>query len=440
MKRILFYVLNFLLLGLLVVAAVQDADREWKDYQKEYFSLETERLEGELAKADSPEIKKPLEKQISDLRRRRPAIKQIMANDLGRFDRCVTCHMGMDPLANPTLTTPYAAHPFKLGDIKAHKAHKAHTIMKFGCTACHSGQGLATTAEDAHGFVEHWEEPMLKAGYIQASCVKCHGNFKDLKGAEVAVRGKELFDRLGCVGCHPVNGVGGEISVDLGEIADKPVSRIDWSNAGLPPHLRNIQNWIELHFTKDTMEIVPGDPEGHMCVAGAVCEPTAPSGMPPYFKQLSGEDARAITTYLMAQTEYSVPADYYVYAAPKPEPKFASAEKRGAHVYVKYGCAGCHGEGAAAGVRNYNALGTDQKKMEDGVTPTLIDIVGTYTHEELKEKIQNGVSAAAIAKFKEDGPPPPLYMPAWEEKIKGRELGDLVTYLLSIAKEDEEDW
>ncbi len=437
MKRTLFYVLNFALLGLLVVAAIQDGDREWKDYQKEYFSLETERLKGELAKADSPKLKKSLEEQIAALRWRRPAIKQIMANDLGRFDRCVTCHMGMDPLANPTLTTPYKGHPYQTRDIKE---HKTHTIMKFGCTSCHSGQGLATTAEDAHGFVEHWEEPMFKGGYIQASCVKCHGNFEDIEGTEVAKRGKELFYSLGCVGCHSMNGVGGEISVDLGDIADKPVSRVDWSNAGLPPHLRNIQNWIELHFTKDTMEIVPGDPDGHMCTAGQTCEPTAPSGMPPFFKQLSGEDARAITTYLMAQTDNKVPSDYFVYAAPKPEPKFASAVKRGAYVFTKYGCAGCHGEDGAQGVRNYNALGTDQKKMEDGVTATLTEIVGTYTREELKEKIQNGVSGAAISKFKADGPTPPLYMPSWEEKIKGRELEDLVTYLLSIAKEDEEEW
>ena len=74
--------------------------------------------------------------------------------------------------------------------------------------------------------------------------------------------------------------------------------------------------------------------------------------------------------------------------------------------------------------------------MAKGREPTLVDVVGTYTHEELVKKIANGVPATAINRFKADGPMTPLYMPAWKDKIKPQELDDLATYLLSIAKKD----
>ena len=52
--------------------------------------------------------------------------------------------------------------------------------------------------------------------------------------------------------------------------------------------------------------------------------------------------------------------------------------------------------------------------------------------EELKDKIAHGVPF--IAKNDSKGPTPPLYMPAWKDKIKGQELEDLATYLLSIKE------
>jgi len=437
MQRKLFFIGNFLVLGLFIIALVIDADREWKDYQKEYNRLEVERLSGELEKTTDPELRDGLKKEISGVKSRRPAIKQIMVDDLKRYDRCITCHVGFDPLQNPSLTTPYKEHPYRATEIAA---HKAHSISKFGCTACHHGQGLATTVEDAHGFVEHWEEPMLKAPYIQGACLRCHGDYKKIPGTKTARRGKKLIDKLGCVGCHSFKGVGGEVSVDLGDIADKPVSRIDWAYTGLDRHHWNVQNWIELHLTKDPMVLVPGDPAGHNCAKGQHCEPISPSGMPPFSETLSREDAAAITTYLMSLTDHQVPANYHRFAPKEKDPWFSEPVARGEYVFKKYGCAGCHGEDGAKGWRNFNARGPNQKTMADGREPNLTDTMSTFTREELRKKIQDGVSPSAIAKFNPEGPTPPLFMPAWKDKIKGRELNDLITYLLSIGKEDEEEW
>lgn len=419
---------NLALVVLFGASVIRDNHKEWIKYQQEYYRLEAQELETKLAQTQDPEEIKDLKAQIKAKKRMPIEVKQIITKDLDRIDRCITCHVGMDPLYNPTLTTsftenPYRGHP---GDLL-----KTHSPTKYGCAVCHQGQGLATTVEDAHGNVHHWEKPMLEQPFIQASCAKCHQNFETLAGAQTAALGRSLFKKNGCYGCHAVRGWGGVISEDLGEVADKPLSRIDFSTSGLPREDWNVKNWIYLHLTKDPMQLAPGDPEGHMG------EPISPSGMPPFYLELKDEEAKAIASYLLSMTAEAIPHQYFVYAPPEAEPKFASAVEHGKFVFQKYGCVGCHGVLAKAGRRNFNALGANQTKMEDGRAPTLPDTVGTFTREELKTKIQNGVPSVDVVKFKAEGPTPPLYMPAWKEKIKGQELEDLVSYLLSIAKKEE---
>jgi len=162
--------------------------------------------------------------------------------------------------------------------------------------------------------------------------------------------------------------------------------------------------------------------------------------MPPFYEELSREDAQAITAYLMGMSEHKPPAHYMVLQAKKPEPKFSSSIKHGEYVFEKYGCAGCHGEGGAAGRRNYNAMADGQTKMEEGLEPTLTKVVGTYSREELKKKIDDGVPPPAIAKFNPEGPTPPLYMPAWKTKIKGKEMESLLDYLFSVAEGGDDEW
>ena len=88
-------------------------------------------------------------------------IKQIIVADLGRFDRCVTCHVGMDEYTNPTLKNDFKEHPYKAHP-KVDVLAKNHPFQKYGCTVCHQGQGLATTVDAAHGKVKHWEKPMFE--------------------------------------------------------------------------------------------------------------------------------------------------------------------------------------------------------------------------------------------------------------------------------------
>lgn len=445
MLRKLFYAFNFLLLGTFLAALLMDHRTEWRGYQAEYFRKTAAALENRSSQAKDPEEARRLRAQARRLRRQPLQIRQIIAKDLGRADRCVTCHAGMDEFINPTMLTecpdqPFSGHPDVPGLVKS------HPFQKFGCTACHGGQGLATTVRAAHGDAENWEKPLLRGPLLQSSCAKCHGDFETLKGAETVALGKKLFDAHGCIGCHAVRGAGGVISVDLGGIADKPLERMAPYNFSLikgedgrplPREQWKLPAWIEAHLTNAPMDFIPNDP-----YARYNQEPIAPSGMPDFSGEISRSGAKAIVAYLLSMSEEElIPSRYWRPPGPKAGPRRASAADRGKRVFEKYGCAGCHGLEGKEGRRNYNAMGPGQsdtaRDMDKGREPTLSDTVGTFTREELRAKVEDGVPLSAIAKFNPAGPTPPLYMPPWKDRIKGAELDDLITYLLSIAKKDD---
>lgn len=437
------YILNFALVATFGLAFWKDQTPEWKSYQKEYFRQAADSLDKQAAAEKDAEKQKLLRQEAQKQRKMPREIRQIISRDLNRIDRCVTCHVAMDEYANPTLTNDLTANPYK-----AHpdlQLAKNHSFQKFGCTVCHLGQGLATTAKDAHGKVHNWEQPMLPGKRIQGACVRCHADFETLKGAEFAAKGKQLFHTVGCQGCHSIRGQGGIISVDLGDIADKPLERIAGYNFNrvmkdgkpLPREEWIVQNWIWGHLSNDPIEVTPNDP-----LAKYNAEPIAPSGMPDFRAELGAEGAEAITTWLMSMTAEHVPSNYFVPAKKGGEPVPAAGTlAHGKYVFKKYGCGGCHGQDAKEGRRNFNALGKGQedpeKDMDKGREPTLPDTVGTFTRDELVHKIQIGVPASAVVKFNPNGPTPPLYMPPWKDKIKGQELEDLVSWLLSIGKKQD---
>lgn len=414
---------NILLLVLFLSVFVKDAKRGWKPYQKEFKAKEIARLKEKFDKASETD-KAVIERELKAAHKFPIEIRQIWSKDLNAVDRCISCHVGYDPLFNSSLTNDYKEHPYSAsGASPALDIHMKHNVEKFGCVVCHGGQGLATEKDAAHGRVLHWEKPLLNGTLLQASCVQCHDNHPELKvdgkvyTSEV-VRAKELFSDFGCIGCHQVGGEGGPISVDLkAETSAKPLSRIDFSHSGLPHEEWTLANWIKIHFTQDPMIAVPGDPKAQVNT-----EPIPPSGMPPYL--MSDKDADALTAFVLGMNRDNIPPEYLTLRPAAPEPSFASQVQHGRFVYDKYGCAGCHGPEARGGVRNYN--------YQYDVTPNLRRAASTYTREELKDKIAHGVPF--IAKNDPKGPTPPLYMPAWKDKIKGQELEDLTTYLFSIKE------
>lgn len=443
MLRKIFIWGNLTLLVLFIAAVLVDVGGPWlpKHWANYQFHYRTMQAAGEPEEAKAGILGRPIE------------IKQMIVSDLGQIDRCTSCHQGMDPLATPTMQNNFTDNPYK-----SHPGNflKNHPVEKFGCVICHGGQGLATTFVGAahvpkdeaqkadwkkkYGWepTEHWERPMLAPPYTQAACARCHGNFESLSGTEVAAKGKELMSQHGCLGCHQWRGFGGPISVDLAEeTANKPLGRIDFSHTGLSEEDMTLLNWIRLHFVKDPWEMTPGDPE-----AKFNAEPIAPSGMPNFTEpspaypdkgsELNEEDAKALTTFILSAQTANIPHQYYI-----PGPKeakfedmhFSSRQQAGKWVYDRYGCAGCHGLNGKGGRRNFNYQG-------NGMEPTLTKVIGNYTREELRRKLEQGVSV--VNKENEKGPTPPLYMPPWKDKISSREMDALMDYLFSIAEKQEE--
>jgi len=443
--RNLFFIGNILALSLFVIVLVLDYCREWKPYQKNYKKMEIEKLQARM-EAGNEDIRKALENELDRVGGRPIEIKQIMATDLNRVDRCISCHVGLDSLANPELTNDFKEHPYAAPE---NQVHQAHAFEKFACTVCHEGQGLATTFIGAAHMpindsqkqiwqekydweiIHHWQDPMNAGQLIYSSCSKCHESHPNVEGMDIVKKGESLVFENGCVGCHQIRGKGGTIAPDLAmETSVKPIARIDFGfavTAGLiSKNERTLENWIRLHFSTAPSVLTPGDPEGHLSPAPTDPQPVAPSAMP-YFG-FSDEETESLVAYVMSLKSEKLPYTYRVQAPPQKEPYFATATKRGRYVYQKHGCAGCHGKNADQGIEVFNKLG--------GRVPNLVKILATYTKKELIDRIKKGVNPEA--KADESGPTPPIFMPSFKDKIKGREMQDLVVYLLSIAEEDEE--
>ncbi len=185
-------------------------------------------------------------------------IRQVWRPELDVVDRCTTCHLGVDNPALRDAPQPYRAHPVT-----------PHRIGDMGCTVCHRGQGVATTVRGAHGRLRWWDDPMLPSQYLQASCGQCHAG-NAVPEAWVLNAGRERIQKIGCLGCHKIPGFApqGPIAPNLDGIGSKvrPLWLFRW--------LKNPKDYLERTYMPDF--------------------------------QLSDEQARLLTTFLLAQ-KASVP-------------------------------------------------------------------------------------------------------------------------------------
>ena len=237
-----------------------DVQKEtWHSFQKEVESYTPtitkkrgilEEAENRLLKVKADQIN--LEKELADLTRAksqleltmdyykpfpffwRPAeILQTVIPGFGvnsfkeiiyRVDRCMTCHISYQDEHYKDFEQPLKTHPDL--DILI----KKHPPESTGCTWCHLGQGSATApAEHAHG--SHHEtdqtlevnEPILHGNFQQATCRNCHAEVVNLEGAPLLSKGKQLFIKLGCHGCHLADGYSkeGKVGPGLLRIASK---------------------------------------------------------------------------------------------------------------------------------------------------------------------------------------------------------------------------
>ena len=171
-----------------------------------------------------------------------------------RFDRCRTCHLGIDRVlpgnrpefphgdvdssADPRewvaagkFPHPFTTHPRT--DVFV-TASSPHPLTEFGCTSCHDGQGSATSFHHAQHGPDHpaehekwnreygyhpnhfWEYPMPARRLRESACLKCHHTVVELgvnpkfgPTAPKLYRGWQLVQQFGCFGCHEITGFEG---------------------------------------------------------------------------------------------------------------------------------------------------------------------------------------------------------------------------------------
>ena len=395
MKRLLFLVVSGLLAVLFVAALWVDSNREWSRYQRQFL--------------------KTLER--SERRSITPGIKQTVIADLGRVDRCTTCHVAIDKPVVALAEEPFTAHPGQFLEW--------HPPERFGCTVCHGGQGLATDVKAAHGDVQHWDEPLLRGPLVQSSCRKCHGNLSEISElAPQLVEGRQVFEAKGCYACHTIKSFGkefgGTISQELTEVGSKPYLLMEADFEMMPPPHDRIQ-WLrtKLHNPRTQNPGVPIEqlPPGE--------EEVFPSAMPNF--GLTANETEALTTYLLSLTDENLPVSYIIHPKPEAEPVYTSAVDFGRGVFNKYGCNGCHGTDGMGGRKNWNA-GLGQE------IPPLAYVKAYYEGhaEDLRDLIRHGRQPAPRADPRR--PHPGMYMPAWKDRISEEELDALVVYLFSLSE------
>ena len=389
MKRLLFLLGTALLTALFVAAFWEDSTREWTHYQSQFAKT--------LQKAERQHVS--------------GGIKQLIISDFHRVDRCTTCHVAIDKPQLALAKQPFTAHPGQY--------LQWHPPEKFGCTVCHEGQGLATEVKAAHGDVEHWEKPLLRGELVQASCYKCHGDLEKIKThVPKLLEGIALYQQNGCAGCHAIHGVGQTVSIDLSEMGDKPWQLLDFT---FVQDDQVLSQWVEQHF-KEPRRITPGFRK-HELPPGE--EEIYPTFMPNY--GLTDEQVNALTVYMLSLTTESLPAKYVIPAplAP-PAPTYASSVEAGRAVFETIGCVACHGQGGRGGRRNCNAVYGEE-------APSLVYVKAYYDRESMKELIRNG--RQPVPRINPSRPTPPLYMPAWKDRLTEEQLDHLVDYLFSLYDE-----
>ena len=247
-------------------ATYKEVTPEWKKYQVQYKKEIIQNTKDDTIKKKAKAL--PVN------------VQQIYVNNLKRIDRCTSCHIGIE---NPLMANAKAP-------LKQHSGNylKDHPLDKFGCTACHHGQGRATNKKEAHGIEReaHWDYPIIPLKYIQSSCVQCHDlDFLRNNGAGSIVKGEKLFREKGCKGCHKLNGVGGSIGKPLDDVGSRPVANFAMRYV---TGEKTIYLWHKQHLI-DPQDLVP---ESEMRIS------------------VTDEEADYLTTYVLSLRAEEMPKSY----------------------------------------------------------------------------------------------------------------------------------
>lgn len=354
-------------------------------------------------------------------------MRQIVLPELGRVDRCVSCHVGIEDPRMSHASQPLTAHPGNLLE--------THELDAIGCTVCHDGQGRAMTAKEAHAVsLAFWEKPILREPFLQSNCFRCHG-MNELPDLKMYHEGKKLFLKHGCMGCHSLDNKGGQLGPDLTNVADANTHLKYPVNENLIQRFHQNPN---IAYIYESVKEPDAQPEV--------------SAMPEF--KFSEEELRALTVFLKSLSKRAVPSAYLVQKKASHQPE----EAKGKALYEKY-CIACHGIDARGGVGNLNyvkktvpALNMLAQRMfleepadankvaellEKGTDITTmsppLDVPNRGRVLAQYRAIVNVIQKGSVAgKADPKGPEPLLHMPSWGERLTKKDIDGVLSYLLKL--------
>lgn len=324
--RAILAVIGVLLVVSTILFVRSDRDHDWRYYQHEFRSRVAQKF-GEEKAATVPS-----------------GLQQIWVPELQHADRCVTCHQAVYWKGFEDAEEPFRTHPQAI--------LRSHPAERYGCTACHGGQGYAIDAPEAHGPVAFWEEPLLSGtlgeeysladrnALHQMSCNVCHRYDRETPGADAINLAKRLVKDKGCRACHVVNGRGGTIGPDLTFVGEKAPEQYDYSRLS---GQKTAFAWHVAHLK-----------EPRALVADTV--------MPNF--NFTTREAQALAMLVLSWRRSPVPA-FFLAGAPRTDPQ--TVEEKEAELqmatgpgawFVKTGCFVCHSV-SALGVKSPAQIGPD---------------------------------------------------------------------------------
>lgn len=291
----LLLVASVVVITFMVMATNREITTEAQRYQTEYKEYLVKNAKDEAARKRAARIE--------------TGVRQVYIPSLKKSDRCTNCHIGVE---NPMMSD--VDHPFK---VHSGNYLENHPVATFGCTICHYGQGRATNKKEAHGGARgetFWDYPIIPNQYVQSACIRCHDHqmLAD-EGMDTVVQGEKLFREKGCLGCHKVNGIGGDLGKALDGIGSQA---LHYFPMGHVVGDLTAYNWVKQHFD-DPRAIVP---TSEMKVT------------------LKGDEADQLTTYIFSMRTEEIPSKYKLIK------NLPVMDRDGQSLYTMY-CGACHGDG-----------------------------------------------------------------------------------------------